>query len=807
MSKFSKREDRNSLGRSRFRLKRSANLAAAVGLVVSGTGYAADGNFGLEEIVVTATKREMSLQDMGQSIQAFSTDQIEARGYSDLEDFAKGLPAVSFTGQQPGANDITFRGVTTGRGFGDAQTESSVSLYLDEVPVTVRSSQIDIRLIDVERLESLPGPQGTLFGSSSQTGTLRIITNKPTTDEFSGQVDAELGTTKGGDTSHQISGHVNIPVVDDKFAVRLVGYKIKEGGYIDNVLTTALATNETNADVASDDQNEIDVEGGRISALWNINEKWSATAGYSYQKQENEGVFWSSPALDDYEVARFFDDFKMDKWWTASLTLRGDLGFAEVVSSTSYFDRYNTYEFDNMVYDHFKTAAFGVAYAATSWGPFYDVGYISGTNTYTTDKQRFSQEIRLTSMGDSRFQWMVGGFYEKNDDEWLSESLNPGLSDLPIFALANAKAAAIIANGYETEYPLTPSDNWYTQYNTREVEQLAFFGEASYDITDRLKVTAGARWFQFEREAFQTIGFPFTTPPRGSEAEGGSVESESSSESDQVYKLGVQYELDENKMIYALWSQGFRLGGTNAIRSQGVNLPDSYDADSVDNYEVGIKSEWLDNRLQVNASYFFMDWEDYQINTRPPGAWWAYGIINGGGAESNGFELSFAFQATPNLVIDGSAFVGSAEFTEETRHPVNDSLLVPKDVDLPMSPDRKYSLSIEYTMPDIAFDGAEAWIRYDWSYQSEVFHTINASASGNSETIDSWDNSNLQFGLRADNDWSVTLRIKNLFDQKQVYFVSDRLNNRAGFFGTDIYSNLSSYARPREVTLAVQKKF
>lgn len=797
--------------KTNFALARHTCLAAAISLAIGEMGLAAE-DYTLDEIIVTATKRAVNLQNMGQSVRAFTAVQIEERGYLDLEDYAKGLPSLSYVGMQPGANDVIFRGVSTGWSYGDVQTDSTVAMYIDEVPVTTKTFQVDFRLIDIERVEALPGPQGTLFGSSSQTGTLRIVTNKPNTntDKVSGQIDVEAGSTKGGGTSYQYSGHVNFPI-GDKFAVRLVGYVIEEGGYVDIVAATALGSTDTNADQVAKDQNEISIEGARVQALWEINPDWSVIAGFSFQNQDNNGTAWSSPALGDFKIVRFFDDFKTDDWRTASLVIEGDLGFAEVVSATTYFDRYNTYEFDNMVYDHFKTAA----YAPTWCGVFCDVEYASdGTNINTNDNERFSQEIRLTSAGDSRFQWMVGGFYEKNDNLWQARAVVPGLSDLPIYDAANVKAAAIIADGYFTEFPVIRSDFFYSQDDTRKIEQLAFFGEVNYDFTDQLTVTAGARWFQFEREGSIKIGNPFSTPPAGAEPENGLTVIDPADSTDQVFKLGVQYAVDDDKMIYALWSQGFRLGGTNAIRSGGNYIPPEYDADTMDNYEAGFKTEWLDNRLQVNTSLFFMKWSDYQINHRPPFAWWASGIINGGGAESKGVEFSVAYQASPNLMIDASAYWGRAEFTEETISPVlgwtgEFDLLVPGNVNMPMSPEEKYSFSLIYDLPEINFaGGSQPWIAFDWSYSGAFApgNQINAAYDG-ARTVDSWSNSNLQFGLRARNGWSAKLRIRNLFDQKQVYFVSERLNRRGEFFGTDIYTNLSSVARPREVTLAFQKQF
>ncbi len=194
----------------------------------------AEGDRGrLEEIVVTATRRELNLQEVAQSITAFSTDDIERQALHNVEDVIGALPSVNLVNSMPGRNSIIMRGISTGSA--EYYTDSQVAVYLDDQPLTSISQQVDVQLIDIARVESLPGPQGTLFGSSSQSGTLRYITNKPDPADFSAQFDGEIGTIKGGEESYFTSGHLNIPV-SDNFAVRVVGFYNSEGGYVDNVL-------------------------------------------------------------------------------------------------------------------------------------------------------------------------------------------------------------------------------------------------------------------------------------------------------------------------------------------------------------------------------------------------------------------------------------------------------------------------------------------------------------------------------------------------------------------------------------------
>jgi len=235
-------------------------------------------DFTIEEIIVTATKRQESLQDVDQSISTFGTDAIEKMQFKNMEDYLKALPSAQLTSAQPGRNSLQMRGISTGSY--EYRTESQVAMYLDEQPITSISQMPEVRMVDIARIESLPGPQGTLFGASSQSGTMRIITNKPSMDRLSGQMDASLGTTQGGDSSYDVSGHLNIPV-NDKFALRLVGFASHDGGYVDVVPMDTYIQPEpgfgvgNNADVVDDNQNTYDQVGGRSHALFLVNDKWT----------------------------------------------------------------------------------------------------------------------------------------------------------------------------------------------------------------------------------------------------------------------------------------------------------------------------------------------------------------------------------------------------------------------------------------------------------------------------------------------------------------------------------------------------
>lgn len=322
---------------------------------------------GLEEVVVTATRRELNLQDVAQSITAFSTADLERMGVKTMDDYVAALPSVVMRADRPGRNNIIMRGIVAG--LGDVYlTPSQVGIYLDEQPMHTPSQQISVRAIDMERIEALPGPQGTLFGSSSQAGTMRLITNKPNFAGFSGQIDTSVGATQGGDPSYDVSGHLNIPVLEDKLAIRLVGYKSYDGGYVDIVPALSYSGSYDNADTVENNANTYEVNGGRIAALWNLSDEWSALFSVVSEETELHGAWETDPSIGKNKIVRFTDEFMTDEWYSAAMTLSGDMGFASLSATVTHLERDITYFWENEAYAEWR----GSYYNDNS---LYDTGY------------------------------------------------------------------------------------------------------------------------------------------------------------------------------------------------------------------------------------------------------------------------------------------------------------------------------------------------------------------------------------------------------------------------------------------------
>lgn len=780
----------------------------------------------LEEIVVTATRRDLNLQNVGQSVSAFSTADIERMAMQGSADVIAALPSVNLVAAMPGRNAIVMRGISTGSS--EYRTDSQVAVYLDDQPMTSISTQVEVRTIDLKRIEALPGPQGTLFGSSSQAGTIRYITNKPDPTQFSSQIDAEIGTTSGGEESYDVSGHVNLPVTES-LAVRLTGFYAVEGGYVDNVLGLTLVGDRDNADVVEEDWNDYTTYGGRVAAKWQINPDWEGTLSLVSQWSEADGAWESDPALGDYKITRFFDEYRDDDWYQVGLNTKGDLGFAELSATAAYFDRSIKYEWDHANYSQWRSAYYGGFDPETGEGSYnvYNTGVEIGTRFNDQTQKRTAFEVRLTSQGESRLAWMAGAFYEDVEDAWDLTSPVDNLMDTVAWEYANYYSCEAQGQGYDVACPLAPTGTYYFNRYKKTIKQTAVFGELSYSLTDQWTVTGGARWFEYDREQSDIYYQPFGFPIRADFSEGGSQHSSKGTESDTVFKFATEYRIDDDRMIYALYSEGFRLGGSNSERAAEAGfLPQTYEPDKMSNYEAGIKSQWLDRTLTLNLSLFYMEWDSIQLNvsgSRAGSPFWMRGTFNGGAAEQKGAELNGAWQATDNLNFQFSLFFADPEFTEETNYPdvEDDGTAIPAGTPMPISPEEKYWVAVDYRMPNFMDLDGDLWTRFSYSYQGEVWKSIGAiedyvdaetpeaRAEARELLIPSYSTGTFQLGYTASSGWETALVVRNVFDEDGYNYISSSNYGASPEIGWDDprWKYVRSLQRPRTVSLTFSKKW
>jgi outer membrane receptor protein involved in Fe transport len=494
----------------------------------------------LEEIVVTARKRSESAQDIPIAIQALSQDALAAMGAKSMEDYARFTPSVNVVTYSNSASVVVFRGAITGPGYIAASTSS---VYLDEIAITTTGSQPSVRNVDIERVEALAGPQGTLYGSDAQAGTMRLVTNKPDASAFETVIDGELRGGSDSETSYRGSLVFNAPLIEDKLALRLVGYNDHDGGFIDNVyghtpdqsflngpvfFPSVFGTLE-NVRSVDNNWNDSDVYGGRLSLLCNMNDDWSASLIYITQKTESGADNYYDPNVGDLQTVRFHDEYSDDKFDVFSLTFEADLGFAQLVSATSYYDRENNYMADVTSYAHYWNAAYckDSAYTAADfpnyqfftnpdtgqimWWPVYchastADGDSLNAHTVLGQQDRITQEFRLTQQGDT-FDWMVGLFFEESHDDFQSSFAGPTTGgDGSVHLYQDSLSLAYYEFTRGETYP-TATSHWYSDSAT-DWKQKALFGEVTWHASDTLDFTFGGRYYDRSNTNYYWVNHP-----------------------------------------------------------------------------------------------------------------------------------------------------------------------------------------------------------------------------------------------------------------------------------------------------------
>ena len=800
--------------------KKSA-LAVAIGAAVAGQNTAvaqdSDSAQGLEEMIVTAQKRDENLQDVAFSIRAFSEEDLRRQASQSFEDYVKFLPSVSYVSTVSGATKIIFRGVSDSPGSFIA--DSSAAIYLDEQPLTQFGIAVDPRMVDIERVEALAGPQGTLFGDSSQSGTLRIITNKPDPTKFESMVDVSLRTGSDSDESYDISGMVNIPLVEDKFALRLVGYSAHDGGFIDNVLgTSPMRGTKDNADMVDENINGIDFVGGRVAAKWFVTENWAATGSVVFQRSESDGHNNYDDTVGDLQTVKFFEEPRDDEWWQTGLTIEGSAGSFNFVSSTSYFERDLEYNYDRTHYAAYFNYNFCPAYATYCWSgqsngavafdpetgylDFYTAGPndqdTTSFNTLTLDRTSFSQEFRL-SQETSRYRWVAGVFYEKKTENWEYLTFTPEFTD--------TLSSAYWLSFYEANPD--GAQAWWRSEDDTEWEQWAVFGDFSFDFNDSWTASVGGRYFDQDMDRKYEVDKAFVSAPGvwpdRTNPQGGN--------SDFVPKVSLSWNVDEERMIYALYSEGFRAGGANRNRvpEELTILPLVYAPDKLNNFELGGKTRWFDDRLQVNATAFYMQWEDYQIEsvdpsdtpcvppatsaTDPCGQPFQVMVANAGDAEQIGLELSIHTVFGEGWDIGFDGMYVQAETAEEFVVTDN-SLPVPKGSRLPNVPELKFATWAQYTWQVNVLGADSLYGRLQYAWQDDSLNRLEPwpEDSNSAQLVqESYGIADLITGLQA-GQWEAQFFVKNLTDERaQLYRDTDAWSRR--FFGR---GERVSTNRPRE---------
>jgi iron complex outermembrane receptor protein len=713
---------------------------------------------GIETITVTSRKRVENIQDTPLSITALGATKLDELGIENFDDYALMLPSLSYQSAGPGLSQVYMRGASDGGSGNASGSQPSVAIYLDEQPVTAIGRNLDLHIYDIERVEALAGPQSTLFGASSQSGTIRIITNKPQVDTFEGGVDVSYGTTNSGDPSHSLEGFVNLPVSDNA-AIRLVAWTKKDGGYIDNIAGTRTyglftdggnfsTVEENNDDLIKENFNELTNSGARVALKVNLNDDWTATASYLTQKQETEGVWFQdsenpSGEVGDLEVQRYFPDSMDDEFSQAALTIESDFGSSSLVYAGSFMDRDVQYFNDYSDYaDYFSTSwiqYYGCEYYGTA---DVDVDCSSMAIFYNDDNQykRNTHELRLQSTDNDPLQYIVGLYYEDAShdyrQEWIMDGMAQG-ADFRQFGVPNL---------------------WYLTDQKRADKQSALFGEVSYAFTDQLTTTLGARWFENESNLVGVSGY-------GAIAPGFPIINVDSKDedSDSIFKFNLTYKIDDKKMVYLTWSEGYRPGGIN--RDETDLVARIYKSDFVTNTELGWKTMWLDNNLRWNGAVYHMQWDDMQFTRYDSSYGSPVGLtVNASEAKIVGIESDITYLLTPDWTVTAAFNFNQAELAADLLVGSN---LSPDGTALPNVPDFKGNLTSRY---NVVIGGYNSFAQIVYSYVGETYSDIYKYKTSDvnldlRDVNNSYSIVNLSAGIDMDG-WGVNMYVDNLTDER-----------------------------------------
>jgi iron complex outermembrane recepter protein len=719
----------------------------------------------IETVLVTAQRREERLIDVPVSLSVLGPDEVARRGLVSREDYLRSVPAVSVRDDGIGLAEIVIRGA-----YGDSfRTGPTVGLYFRDVPLTgyALGASADVKLIDMQRVEVLRAPQGTLYGSNSLSGAIRYIPVEPDLREFSGSVRAMYSHTRGqGGSNDSIDGIVNIPLIDDELAVRAVAFRHGNAGYVKNVagndpaLQAAAATyGATGLAINEEHLGDTEYVGGRVSALWQPLQELAIHLAYVRQVDSQDDRLFElrqiGPYLrSDYQLGAIVggsDDAQRIDLDILNLTVNYQLPWGELYSSTAYMEQRFIRKWD-------------IGALSLFGAPLKPINQIS-----TTNADVLAQELRFTSSFDSPLQLVMGLYYEDSSQPTTQPTY---------FA------------GDPARNPYSAIKLWQIDLE-RDVEQKAAYGQLSYNLTERVKLTLGGRYFDYDsRHATRTFDTIILAP---------SASDDESSESGQTFKAGIELKPSDSTLIYANWSQGFRLGrplATEFIRavcdrnqdglidntSISSNL-ERVDSDRLDNYEVGAKLSFLGGQALISSAVYQNDWADIPVAFSAPGCSTTL-TLNGGTARARGVETEATFRFFDTLMLSlGLGYVQS-ELTSDTS--------LGRDGDeLNYTPEFNGSLGLQY---EFAIAQRTGYLRGDYTY----FGSYYTQTGRQGIRADAYDLLSIRGGMFITPSSELLLQLDNVLDADDYTSVTGPSGFPPGY---------SVRLRPRTIGVGLNYRF
>lgn len=655
-----------------------ATIAAAADAVPAAESAAPEG---MAEVTVTAQRREETLSKVPVSVTALTQADIDNKGIKDISDVARFTPGINV--DNSGTNNIAIRGIASSGGAG------TTGIYIDDTPIQMRALAFNPdealpKAFDIDRVEVLRGPQGTLFGAGSEGGTVRYITTQPSLTKTTVYSRNEVSYTEGGDPSFESGIAVGGPVIDGKLGVRGTVWYRRDGGWIDRVDPTA--ADPQNA-VVDRNANHADNVMVRLAALWAPSDNWSVTPSIYYQNRNihdvsNYWTLYSNPSNNSFVSGNPTQRGTPDKFYLPALKIQGDFGSFQLISNTSYFHRQETSGYDGTLYNLGFYQSFGVQDGVSyplldSTGVHLpaDIANYRSPATVDNDQQNFTQEIRLQSNDPgAKLLWTAGLFFSSNRQQYLEQIHDPQLEAFTqsVFGLAYTDVFSYddgTGNFIPVPFdPRYPDDSYFLSTHARD-KQYAAFGEATYAVTDQLKVTLGARFSRTEFSFDSETGGPQLFAPNQTSNPG-------SKENSFTPKVNVAYQMDPNNLFYATYAKGFRPGGGNNPLPQAAcasdfaafgidKSPDSYRSDSVNSYEIGSKNNF-NNRLRIATSLYYIKWNNIQQTVVPPVCQISF-ITNLGKATAKGADIQAELAVTDSLTAELTAGYTDARFSQDSK--------------------------------------------------------------------------------------------------------------------------------------------
>ena len=761
----------------------------------------------LETVTVTAQKRVEDVQKVPISLQAISETKLTQQDVHSFDDYAKLLPSVTFgtagggVFSGPGFVQVYMRGVASGDNGNHSGPQPSVGMYLDEEPITTIQGALDVNIYDVQRIEALAGPQGTLYGASSQAGTIRIITNKPDPSGFAGGYSLEANTVEDGGNGYVAQGFFNAPLTGSA-AVRVVAWKRRDAGYVDNVAGTRQfpirdpaageppswgGVLDNTADCvasaqrvcthnADDDYNWADTLGARAALKIDLNDSWSITPAIMGQHQEANGSTGYDPSVGDLKVLHFYPEHSNDRWNQAALTVQGKIGNFDLVyafahlrrdvdSQADYTDYGFWYDSSPADYGQYFCSDFDPNSFSCAPGTLINMSqHIDAKDGY----RKSSHELRVTSPKEDRLRLVAGLFWQRQGHDIFQRYFMDGLSAVQ-------------------EVPGWPDTIWLTAQQRTDRDK-AVFGELSFDLTKSLTATVGGRWFHNDNSLKGFFGYG----DWGWSSTAGVAACFSDEqfhgapcvdldkdvrESGRIGRANLTWQLTNDKLVYATWSEGYRPGGINR---RGTIPP--YQSDFLTNYELGWKTTWGDNVLTWNGAVFQDNWNNFQFSYLGQNG--LTEIRNAARARIRGLETDVRWAATYNLALTAAAAFYDAKLTQDycgklspvtgkaiTDCPVGstvdgvffpDGAEAPAGSRLPVTARFKGNVTARYT-----FDlwGGEAFGQAAVIHEGSRRTDLRAAAANTLGDLKPYTITDLSAGFRR-NNWSVDVFLKNAFNTR-----------------------------------------